>query len=698
VKSKKARKRAADFLSDNEEDVEPSEKPKEMAVKPKKKAKKTKLDKTEIPIVPAEVVVPQVSANANVKSQKKENASKAAGPDPSAKSTNSTQSLKAVASDVSSKGAKKAKKTEWPTKQMTKLVNKVLSNGDALTADGVNGVLEHASEQEVDITTANADPSASMQAEAQRTVDKEMADEVATEDESDDQGAALLAGFDSDGEDLAEDEGLDPANMGDLNLTKAQRKKLRQASRKESKEGTGVVYVGRIPKGFVERGMRQYFSQFGNITNLRLSRNKKTGASKHFAFIEFESNEVAKIVSQTMDNYLMFGHILKCKYAPSESLHPDTWKGANKRFKKVPYNKIEKRALEEPKTKDQWEGKIAREQSKREKRLSKAQSMGYDYDLPQIKSVDTALQQEKMSQQEEVKAIKPAAEAEEPTGAVDSPNETPKDAVALKRQRKRNKSQTGLVAETAEAKTAPVKDLIVETAPAPKAGKAKRAKKGGAASEGIPPIRLTEAPIETATNVDKPTGKKPKKAKKTAATSLATSVEAATVAPVSASKSDALDLSALQREASQESERLSVDFPVTTFVFPEGKDEELPVPADMTPKSEKKSKSKKAKKSKATDAVAAQMQLNAELNDTVELVKGDVESDVDIAATAAVLPTPGGGEKKVKAGKKAKVAVKVEKVEMPKDGEAQAETQSWADSTKVKKAKKAKKEKVNAKA
>ena len=131
-----------------------------------------------------------------------------------------------------------------------------------------------------------------------------------------------------------------------------------------------LTTFSRIPHGFYEHQMREYFSQFGTISKLRLARNRRTGASKHFAFIEFESDEVAKIVANTMDNYLMFGHILKCKYAPQESLHPDLWKGANKRFKRVPYTMLEKKALEAPKTAKQWEKKNAKEQKKREQRLS----------------------------------------------------------------------------------------------------------------------------------------------------------------------------------------------------------------------------------------------------------------------------------------------------------------------------------------
>ena len=46
--------------------------------------------------------------------------------------------------------------------------------------------------------------------------------------------------------------------------------------------------------------MKKYFSQFGRVLNLRLSRNKKTGASKHYAFVEFASAEVADIVAAAL--------------------------------------------------------------------------------------------------------------------------------------------------------------------------------------------------------------------------------------------------------------------------------------------------------------------------------------------------------------------------------------------------------------
>ena len=134
--------------------------------------------------------------------------------------------------------------------------------------------------------------------------------------------------------------------------------------------------------------MRQYFSQFGDISRLRLSRNRQTGQSKHFAFIEFKSSEVAQIVADTMDNYLLFGHILKCKLASKEALHPNTFENANRRFKKVPWNKIEGRRMATGKDRETWEKKIQKENGKRAKKQKAMAEFGYDFDLPTLKKVE----------------------------------------------------------------------------------------------------------------------------------------------------------------------------------------------------------------------------------------------------------------------------------------------------------------------
>jgi RNA recognition motif-containing protein len=83
---------------------------------------------------------------------------------------------------------------------------------------------------------------------------------------------------------------------------------------------SAVIYIGRIPYGFFESEMRSYFSQFGEVLRLRLSRNKLTGKSKHYAFIEFAHPEVADIVSETHNNMLMCDRLIKCSIVPIEKV------------------------------------------------------------------------------------------------------------------------------------------------------------------------------------------------------------------------------------------------------------------------------------------------------------------------------------------------------------------------------------------
>lgn len=97
---------------------------------------------------------------------------------------------------------------------------------------------------------------------------------------------------------------------------KKKRRVKRAAVKKRSREGRGVIYLGHIPHGFYENEMKKYFSQFGLVTNIALSRSKRSGRSQGFAFIEFLSREVAKIAAESMNNYIMFSRVLKCELLP----------------------------------------------------------------------------------------------------------------------------------------------------------------------------------------------------------------------------------------------------------------------------------------------------------------------------------------------------------------------------------------------
>ncbi|KAI8992644.1 hypothetical protein BDB01DRAFT_779170 [Pilobolus umbonatus] len=117
------------------------------------------------------------------------------------------------------------------------------------------------------------------------------------------------------------DEGKMAADMKEA-LVQFEDKKKQIPAEKATSKDRGVIYLGRIPHGFYEKQMKGYFSQFGDIKKLRLVRNRHTGKSKHFGFIEFKVPEVAPIVADTMHNYLLSGHLLQCKVLTPEQIHP----------------------------------------------------------------------------------------------------------------------------------------------------------------------------------------------------------------------------------------------------------------------------------------------------------------------------------------------------------------------------------------
>lgn len=229
--------------------------------------------------------------------------------------------------------------------------------------------------------------------------------------------------------------------------------------------------------------MRAYFSQFGTITRLRLSRNRKTGRSKHYAFIEFESTEVAKIVADTMDKYLLFGHILKCKFAAPEELHPEVWKGANKRFKTVPWNKIEGRKLELPMGKEGWEKRTEREKKRRERKNEKTKEIGYEYDGAQLKSVNEVPVREAPK---EIEAEQTAAEKiiEEEKSIVVDKSEQQGTIVISEETRRTTRAKRSDKHEAKET---------VGDATAPKAKKAKKLKKAKATEQDQEPPAIQNA-------------------------------------------------------------------------------------------------------------------------------------------------------------------------------------------------------------
>jgi len=130
---------------------------------------------------------------------------------------------------------------------------------------------------------------------------------------------------------------LDKCMQAEHSKTK---KKLKKKKEKEFDNSPGVVFLKHIPYGFFEPQMKKYFEQFGKITRLRLARSKKTGKSKGYAYIEFAHKDVAKLVAETMNNYLLFTRILKCDFVAYEDLHEKAFVGCYRVFQKPKSRKL----------------------------------------------------------------------------------------------------------------------------------------------------------------------------------------------------------------------------------------------------------------------------------------------------------------------------------------------------------------------
>ncbi|KAK6210625.1 nucleolar protein [Pestalotiopsis sp. IQ-011] len=241
-----------------------------------------------------------------------------------------------------------------------------------------------------------------------------------SDDEQDEDQALALAGVSDSEDDAAADEGAaykEGQDVGKAPVSAKAAEKSKKAG-KAGKEEKAVAYIGRIPHGFYERQMHEYFGQFGEISRLRLSRNKKTGQSKHFAFIEFADESTAEYVVKSMNNYLLFGHILKCRIVPNAQVHDDLFKGAGKRYKAIPGNKLEGNKLKKPLSEGEWATKINNENKKRAHKAKKLSALGYDFDAPELKeAVAPAAAAIEAPAEEAPKAEKP--EAEKPEAGAD---------------------------------------------------------------------------------------------------------------------------------------------------------------------------------------------------------------------------------------------------------------------------------------
>lgn len=298
---------------------------------------------------------------------------------------------------------------------------------------------------------------------------------------------------------------LDPEKQKEF---KKNNKKIK-AKKVPTKKESGVVYLGHLPHGFYEKQIKQYMSQFGKVKAVKVSRSIKTGKSKGYAFVEFYSDEVAKVVADTMDNYLVFERIVKCQYVPTAKLHPKMM-GRRSGVFKPPKAHIVARDRHNNKHKElKQEKTIQRMLKKHKKKSNMLKTLGIDLQMNKLENVLTAgkkILKEKVKEREQAAKLKSNSEAESSKEKAEEKAKTPKSAT---KSTKATSKSTG-TSETSKTPKATPMSMI----------KAKTPKKTPASKKGTdvtpkPANATTPAKSKSATPVHKVTPMVQKTKKKT---------------------------------------------------------------------------------------------------------------------------------------------------------------------------------------
>ncbi|QLL32808.1 hypothetical protein HG536_0D03300 [Torulaspora globosa] len=187
--------------------------------------------------------------------------------------------------------------------------------------------------------------------EATENAEKELTSVAASQSDESDESAA-----DSDDDDIEglssgdEDENGSTHKIKKLDLKK---KNQKSSSNKDSSstEYSAIIYVSRLPHGFHEKELSKYFSQFGDLKEVRLARNKKSGNSRHYGFVEFANKDDARVAQETMNNYLIMGHLLQVRLLPKGSKIEKLYKYRKRAFQHTAVKKSADQLKEKAKAK-----------------------------------------------------------------------------------------------------------------------------------------------------------------------------------------------------------------------------------------------------------------------------------------------------------------------------------------------------------
>lgn len=77
---------------------------------------------------------------------------------------------------------------------------------------------------------------------------------------------------------------------------------------------TNKIYIGNLPYDMDEEALKTAFSQFGEIVDVKIVKDRETGNSRGFGFITFSNHEEARR-SLVMGGQMLQGRKLFVKFA-----------------------------------------------------------------------------------------------------------------------------------------------------------------------------------------------------------------------------------------------------------------------------------------------------------------------------------------------------------------------------------------------
>ena len=81
------------------------------------------------------------------------------------------------------------------------------------------------------------------------------------------------------------------------------------------------IYVGNLSREFTEGDLREAFEAFGEVTSAKIIKDKYSGESKGFGFVEMEPEAAAKAI-EALDGTDFEGHILRVNEARDRGARP----------------------------------------------------------------------------------------------------------------------------------------------------------------------------------------------------------------------------------------------------------------------------------------------------------------------------------------------------------------------------------------